>query len=188
MAVIQIENGKTYQQTIDINRELASLEIQIQHWPTGNHRQLCVLLSQEQLNEHEQKTVLQHLDRYFQQLQETGYQSRDLMILNDTNPELDILLTKFQRAHTHATDEVRYVIAGAGIFGFVRPDGSQVELTVEAGEYIAGEYIKVPAGTEHWFYLTTHRSIKTIRYFREEGGWTPSYTNTTIRMGACSSC
>jgi 1,2-dihydroxy-3-keto-5-methylthiopentene dioxygenase len=183
MAVIQIENGKTYHQTIDINRELVSLGIQIQHWPIGNQQQLCALLSQEQINEHEQEVVLQHLDRYFQQLQETGYQYRDLMILNAATPELDTLLAKFQRAHTHATDEVRYVVAGAGIFGFVRPDGSQVELTVEAGEYI-----KVPAGTEHWFYLTTHRSIKTIRYFREEGGWTPSYTNTTIRMGACSSC
>jgi 1,2-dihydroxy-3-keto-5-methylthiopentene dioxygenase len=182
MAVIQIENGKNYHQTIDINRELVSLGIQIQHWPIGDHQQFRTLLSQEQMNEHEQKTVVQHLDRYFQQLQEIGYQSRDLMILNAATPELDTLLAKFQRAHTHAADEVRYVIAGAGIFGFVRPDGSQVELTVEAEEYIM-----VPAGTEHWFYLTPDRSIKTIRYFREEGGWTPGYTNTTIRMGACSS-
>jgi 1,2-dihydroxy-3-keto-5-methylthiopentene dioxygenase len=182
MAVLQVENGRDYHQTIDINRELVSLGIQIQHWPAGDNRQIFTLLAQDQIDESEQEIVLQHLDQYFQQLQATGYQSRDLMILNATTPGLDTLLAKFNRPHIHATDEVRYVIAGAGVFGFVRPDGSQVELTVQPEEYI-----NVPAGTEHWFYLTAHRSIKTIRYFMEAGGWTPIYTNTAIRMGASPS-
>ena len=33
---------------------------------------------------------------------------------------------------THADDEVRYIIEGEGIFGFVRPDGTQVELAAGA--------------------------------------------------------
>jgi 1,2-dihydroxy-3-keto-5-methylthiopentene dioxygenase len=43
---------------------------------------------------------------------------------------LNTLLSKFNRCHTHADDEVRYIIDGEGVFGFVRPDGSQVELTI----------------------------------------------------------
>jgi 1,2-dihydroxy-3-keto-5-methylthiopentene dioxygenase len=59
----------------------------------------------------------------------------------------------------------------------VRPDGSQVELTVKAEEYV-----NVPAYTEHWFYLTETRRIKAIRYFSATEGWTPEYTDTEIRI------
>lgn len=102
------------------------------------------------------------LDGYFQQLQQT----RDLIVLHPDVPNLDELLAKFDRIHTHAEDEVRYILDGAGVFGFVRPDGSQVELTVEAADYI-----NVPAGTEHWFYLTPQRRIKAIRYFTGTAGY-----------------
>jgi 1,2-dihydroxy-3-keto-5-methylthiopentene dioxygenase len=176
MAILQLENGTTYQQINDINDELAPLNIQIQRWPVGENPQLSILLAQEQLDEKEKDLVLQHLDRYFQRLQATsGYQSRDLMFFHPQLPELDQLLAKFGRAHTHDNDEVRYVIAGEGIFGFVRPDDSQVELTVQAEEYI-----NIPAGTEHWFYLTTDRTIKAVRYFIDTSGWTPAYTETPI--------
>jgi 1,2-dihydroxy-3-keto-5-methylthiopentene dioxygenase len=178
MAILQLENGTTYQQINDINSELAPLNIQIQRWPVGENLQLSILLAQDQLDEEEKAVILEYLDRYFQQLQATsGYQSRDLMFFHPQLPELDQLLAKFGRAHTHNHDEVRYVIAGAGIFGFVRPDGSQVELTVHAEEYI-----NIPAGTEHWFYLTTYRTIKAVRYFIDTNGWTPAYTETPIRF------
>jgi len=72
---------------------------------------------------------------------------------------------------------VRYVIDGEGIFGFVRPDGKQMELTIQPEEYI-----NVPAGTEHWFYLTNARRIKAVRYFTTTEGWVPEYTETEIRM------
>jgi 1,2-dihydroxy-3-keto-5-methylthiopentene dioxygenase len=92
---------------------------------------------------------------------------------------LDNLLAKYALAHTHADDEVRYVLAGAGVFGFVRPDGSQLELLVRAGECI-----NVPAGTEHWFHLTASRTFKAVRYFMDNKGWTPVYTNTPIMFAA----
>ena len=57
----------------------------------------------------------------------------------------------------------------------MRPDGTQVELTVQPQEYI-----NVPAGTEHWFYLTPKRRVKAVRYFTNTEGWVPEYTGTPI--------
>jgi 1,2-dihydroxy-3-keto-5-methylthiopentene dioxygenase len=55
----------------------------------------------------------------------------------------------------------------------VRPDGTQVELTVQAEDYI-----NLPAHTEHWFDLTPSQRIKAVRYFTTTEGWVPEYTNT----------
>lgn len=100
-----------------------------------------------------------------------------MIVLNSDTPNLDTLLSKFNRCHTHADDEVRYIVAGEGVFGFVLPDGSQVELTIQPEEYI-----NVPAETEHWFYLTEQSKIKAVRYFTTTEGWLPEYTKTEIRF------
>ena len=60
-------------------------------------------------------------------------------------------------------------------FGFVRPDGSRVELTVQKEEYI-----NVTAGTEHWFYLTNARRVKAVRYFTGTQGWIPMYSDQKL--------
>jgi 1,2-dihydroxy-3-keto-5-methylthiopentene dioxygenase len=178
MAILQLEDGKTYTKLEDIARELAPLNVQLNHWTVGEKAQIRQLLEQEILTEAEKEQVLESLDHYFQQLQQTAdYQSRDLIVLHPNTPNLDTLLSKFNRCHTHADDEVRYIIDGEGIFGFVRPDGSQVELTIQPEEYI-----NVPAGTEHWFYLTDRRRVKAVRYFTTTEGWVPEYTNTEINF------
>lgn len=174
MATLKLENGTTYTDLQSISRELTSLNVQLNYWSVGDDPQLHDLLAQEQLSEDEKNQVLTALDHYFEQLQQVAnYQSRDLIVLYPELPNLDALLAKFDRAHTHAEDEVRYVINGEGVFGFIRPDGSQVELTIGAGEYI-----NVPTGTEHWFYLTPQRRIKAVRYFTGTEGWVPQYTGT----------
>jgi 1,2-dihydroxy-3-keto-5-methylthiopentene dioxygenase len=178
MAILKLEDGTTYTQLTDISRELASLNIQLNYWSVGEDSQLRQLLVQESLNPAEKEQVLTALDSYFEQLKSTaGYQSRDLIALHPEIPNLDEMLAKFDRIHTHADDEVRYIIDGEGIFGFVRPDGSQVELTVQLEEYI-----NVPAGTEHWFYLTPARRVKAVRYFIDTEGWVPQYTGKEIRF------
>jgi 1,2-dihydroxy-3-keto-5-methylthiopentene dioxygenase len=178
MAILQLETGEKYQAPNDINRELATLHIQLQQWSVGKDIQLLNLLAQTHLNETEKDLVLQHLDRYCQQLPQTsGYQLRDLIALHPQTPDLATLLAKFSLVHTHADDEVRYIIAGEGVFGLVRPDSSQVELTVQAGDYI-----NIPANTEHWFYLTASRTFKAVRYFMNTDAWIPQYTDTPLRM------
>lgn len=180
MATLRLEDGTIHRELESIEHELSSLNIQIDLWTVGDNPQLYDLLKQPQLNEDEKNQVLTDLDRYFESLQQTaGYLSRDLIVLHPETPNLDVLLAKFERVHTHADNEVRYIIDGEGVFGFVRPDRSQVELTVEAEEYI-----NVPAGTEHWFYLTPQRRIKAIRYFTGVEGWDPQYTGTEIHTKA----
>ncbi|MBW4683133.1 MAG: cupin domain-containing protein [Microcoleus vaginatus WJT46-NPBG5] len=178
MAILQLENGTQLTDLIEITAELAPLNIKLSRWPVGENPETRALLAKDALSDAEKEQLLQDLDGYFEELQRTdGYQSRDLIVLHPEIPNLDTLLSKFKPCHTHADDEVRYIIAGEGVFGFVRPDGSQVELTVQPEEYI-----NVPAGTEHWFYLTEGRRIKAVRYFIGTEGWTPEYTGTEIRL------
>ena len=85
-------------------------------------------LANPTLTEEEQEQVLTELNPYFESLKQNfGYQDRDLVILYPELPNLDNLLAKFQSCHTHADDEVRYIIEGEGVFGFVLPDGSLIE-------------------------------------------------------------
>jgi 1,2-dihydroxy-3-keto-5-methylthiopentene dioxygenase len=178
MAILTLENGTNITELADISQELSSLRIKLNHWSVGNSPKIHQLLAEASLSDPEKEEVLQLLDGYFEQLkQDAGYQSRDLIVLNPDLPNLDVLLSKFNRCHIHRDDEVRYIIEGERVFGFVRPDGSQVELTVHPEEYI-----NVPAGTEHWFYLTSKKRIKAVRYFTTTEGWTPEYTDTPIRF------
>jgi 1,2-dihydroxy-3-keto-5-methylthiopentene dioxygenase len=174
MAILQLENGQTLTALDEIQTQLAVLDVRLNRWPTGE----LPLLQQPSLDDIQKETVLRALDHYFESLQASdGYQSRDLIVLYPDTPNLDALLAKFSRPHTHADGEVRYIVDGEGIFGFVCPDGTQMELTIQAEEYI-----NVPAGTEHWFYLTPQRRIKAVRYFCDMEGWVPEYTETAIRI------
>jgi 1,2-dihydroxy-3-keto-5-methylthiopentene dioxygenase len=178
MATLRLENGTVIRDLADIANELAPLNIQLNHWPVGDDGKLQELLAQVSLDDHGKGQVLVGLDRYFIPLQASaGYTSRDLVVIHPDVPNLDAMLAKFDQVHTHADDEVRYIVDGVGIFGFVRPDGSQIELTVEAEDYI-----NVPAGTEHWFYLTPDRRVKAVRYFIGTEGWVPEYTGTGINF------
>ena len=178
MAILRLEDGTQITDLSAIGEQLASLKIQLNRWSTGDQPPVKALLNQVSLSDPEKEAVLVGLDHYFEQLKaDLGYTSRDLIVLHPDVPNLDAMLAKFEQVHTHADDEVRYIVDGEGVFGFVRPDGSQVELTVQAEEYI-----NVPAGTEHWFYLTPSRRIKAVRYFAGTEGWVPEYTGTAIKF------
>lgn len=178
MAILRLEDGTTYTELGDIEGELAPLNVQLHRWSVGDNPEIHALLRQDALNDEEKEQVLQALDGYFEQLKASAdYQSRDLVVLHPEVPNLDALLSKFNRCHYHTDDEVRYIIAGEAVFGFVRPDGSQVEVTVQPEEYI-----NVPANTEHWFYLTPLKRVKAVRYFTTTEGWVPEYTDTQIKF------
>lgn len=178
MAELKFETQQVITDLNKIQAELAPLSIHLDRWPTGDDPQTIQLLAKDSLDEAEKESVLKALEHYFEQLQtDAGYQSRDLIVLNPQMPQLEDLLSKFDKCHTHDDDEVRYIVDGEGVFGFLRPDGSQVAVKVEAGEYI-----NVPKNTEHWFYLTPLKRIKAVRYFTGKEGWTPRYTNTEVRV------
>ena len=45
-------------------------------------------------------------------------------------------------------------------------------------EVEAGDLIRVPKGTHHWFDLCVDRRIRAIRLFQDMSGWTPHYTQS----------
>jgi 1,2-dihydroxy-3-keto-5-methylthiopentene dioxygenase len=180
VAILQLENGQKLTDLAAIREQLAVLSIRLQSWPIDRNSPASFLLNQPGLTEAEKESVLRSLDHYFEKLRdESGYHSRDLIVLHPDTPNLDGLLEKFRPPHTHAEDEVRYIVEGEGTFGFIAPDGQQMELTIQAEEYI-----NVPANTPHWFYLSPQRRIKAVRYFSGTEGWVPEYIDATVRMQA----
>jgi 1,2-dihydroxy-3-keto-5-methylthiopentene dioxygenase len=107
--------------------------------------------------------------------QRGGYTTADVIDVSPETPNLETMLAKFNREHWHDEDEVRFIIQGRGIF-HVHPElGSLTAIEVEAGDLI-----RVPRGTWHWFDLCGERRIRAIRLFQETAGWTPHYTESGV--------
>jgi 1,2-dihydroxy-3-keto-5-methylthiopentene dioxygenase len=104
-----------------------------------------------------------------------GYVTADVIDVSPDTPGLDEMLGKFNREHWHAEDEVRFIIAGHGLFHIHPKAGPVVAIEVEAGDLI-----RVPRGTWHWFNLCADRRIRAIRLFQDKAGWTPRYTDSGV--------
>ena len=104
-----------------------------------------------------------------------GYVTADVIDVKPDTPGLDTMLAKFNIEHQHDEDEVRYIIAGRGLFHIHPASGPVVAIEVEAGDLI-----RVPKGTLHWFDLCGERRIRAIRLFQDVTGWTPHYTNSGV--------
>jgi 1,2-dihydroxy-3-keto-5-methylthiopentene dioxygenase len=110
--------------------------------------------------------------------QRGGYVTADVIDVNHQTPGLDVMLAKFKREHFHDEDEVRFIIHGRGLF-HIHPQGEPVI----AIEVEAGDLIRVPRGTRHWFNLCSDRTIRAIRLFQDPAGWSPHYTETGVDAG-----
>ncbi len=104
-----------------------------------------------------------------------GYVTADVVNVNAQTPGLDAMLARFSREHWHDEDEVRFIIQGRGIFHIHPKDRPVVAIEVEAGDLI-----RVPRGTWHWFDLCSDRQIRAIRLFQDPSGWTPQYTDSGV--------
>lgn len=178
MAQLQLENGQTLKDLNEIRSALSPLKIELAHWPIEKTPQIRELLEADSLNDQEKELLLGALDsRFNEQKEKYGYQTRDLVVLHSKVPKLDDMLAIFDKTHRHGDDEVRYIVDGSGIFGFVMPDGQQALLTI-----VAEEYIRVPSETEHWFILDEKKRIKAVRYFTSKEGWVAKYSGTPVRL------
>lgn len=101
---------------------------------------------------------------------EGGYVTADVINVKSDTPGLDEMLAKFDKEHTHSEDEVRFTVAGSGVFHIHPKSGPVFSVTVESGDLI-----NVPNGTRHWFNLCGTRNIRCIRLFEDMTGWTPHY-------------
>ena len=107
-----------------------------------------------------------------------GYVTADVIDVFPTTPNLDVMLNKFNSEHWHDEDEIRFIVEGRGIFHIHAPTHPVFAIEVEAGDLI-----RVPKGTLHWFDLCTERRIRAIRLFQDPSGWTPHYTQSGVDRG-----
>lgn len=173
MAKIIESDGSELTDFAAIRTRLAALGITLNAWPAPALARARELLEKQTLNDAEKEELLGFVQNRFEQLKrDNGYVTRDLIVIHEQIPGLADMLAKFDKIHYHTDDEVRYILAGRGYFGFVEPDEHQFLLEVSAGDYI-----NVPANTEHWFEMKDSKRIKAVRYFVDMTGWTPVYTD-----------
>ena len=110
--------------------------------------------------------------------QRGGYVTADVVDVKPETPGLDQMLAKFSREHWHSEDEVRFIVEGRGVFHIHPQKGAVVAIEVEAGDMI-----RVPAKTLHWFDLCADRRIRAIRLFQDPAGWAPYYTESGVDQG-----
>jgi 1,2-dihydroxy-3-keto-5-methylthiopentene dioxygenase len=104
-----------------------------------------------------------------------GYVTADVIDVRPETPGLSQMLAKFNREHWHDEDEVRFIIAGHGLFHIHPKEGGVIGI-----EVAAGDLLRVPRGTWHWFDLCADRRIRAIRLFQDLAGWTPHYTGSAV--------
>lgn len=101
---------------------------------------------------------------------ERGYIEQDVVELAPETENLEAICAKFADEHLHTDDEVRFVLAGAGIFD-IRDDADRfMRVTVEPGDLIV-----VPKHRHHRFFLTDSKQIRCVRLFQDRAGWVPHY-------------
>ncbi|OLD61920.1 MAG: acireductone dioxygenase [Acidobacteria bacterium 13_1_40CM_2_60_7] len=166
MATLKIpEEKRSIAERKDVQKYLAGIGIEYERWEPGV---VPADASPEQI-----------LDAYSEQIAELkargGYVTADVIDVKPETPGLEAMLAKFNIEHWHDEDEVRYIIAGRGLFHIHPEQGPVVAIEVEAGDLI-----RVPRGTLHWFDLCGDRRIRAIRLFQDASGWTPHYTHSAV--------
>ena len=131
--------------------------IAFERWEIPSHIQ--GLAQKPLLSDEEKSQVLEAFRPKLDELAETqGYVDSDMVCLSPETPGLHDALGKFDLEHYHTDEEVRFIVDGRGVFGFVGDDGRRFTIEVNAGEYII-----IPENSWHWFYLLEDQTIKALR-------------------------
>ncbi len=122
-----------------------------------------------------QDTVIAAYRSDIERLKAQGsYQAVDVISLNPDHPEREALRRKFLNEHIHTEDEVRFFVAGSGLFT-LHIDQRVYEVLCHAGDLIG-----VPANTPHWFDMGPTPYFIAIRLFTNPAGWVAYFTGSTI--------
>lgn len=168
MAVVTVpDQNLTLTETVEIKNYLASIGIDYERWE--NVKSVSPDASADEI-----------LEAYREQIEKIkvnrGYQTADVIDIKANTPNLEPMLEKFRPEHWHDEDEVRFIVKGCGIFHIAPENGGDVT----AVKMTAGDMIRVPRGTKHWFDLDDTRTVRAIRLFQDVTGWTPHYTESGL--------
>jgi 1,2-dihydroxy-3-keto-5-methylthiopentene dioxygenase len=167
MAVVTIpDENRTISHPAQIQSYLASVGIEYEQWEAS-----AALDADAPAEE-----ILAAYKPQIEQLKARGnYVTADVIDVTPQTPGLEEMLARFNIEHSHDEDEVRYIVAGRGLF-HIHPRNHPVI----AIEVVEGDLIRVPRGTLHWFNLCSDRRIRAIRLFQDKAGWTPRYTGSGV--------
>lgn len=164
MAVVTVpETGRRLEDAKEISEFLAPHGLWYERWDVEGR------IGAEATNEEILAAYAPEIERLKAQ---GGYVTADVINVTPEVPGLDAMLAKFSKEHTHSEDEVRFIVAGRGVF-HIHPD----EGPIFAIQTDQGDLINVPAGVRHWFDLCDERRIRAIRLFLDPAGWTPEYVD-----------
>jgi 1,2-dihydroxy-3-keto-5-methylthiopentene dioxygenase len=170
MATVRIpDENKTLSEFAEVQAHLATMGIDYERWKPA-HEIAAGASTAEIL-----AAYAPEIERLKAQ---GGYVTADVIDVSSQTPGLDAMLNRFNSEHWHDEDEVRFIIEGRGIFHIHPREGKVISITVEAGDLL-----RVPRGTWHWFDLCEERRIRAIRLFQDVTGWAPQYTESGVDRG-----
>jgi 1,2-dihydroxy-3-keto-5-methylthiopentene dioxygenase len=105
---------------------------------------------------------------------ERGFTTVDVVSIAADNPKRDQMRATFLDEHFHKEDEVRFFVAGSGLFTLHVGD------RVYEIECVKDDLIAVPDGTTHWFDMGAEPEFVAIRFFQQPDGWVGHFTGTDI--------
>jgi 1,2-dihydroxy-3-keto-5-methylthiopentene dioxygenase len=147
-----------------IARELQTKGVRFERWPT---RELPATATPDEVLS-AYRPEIERLKR------EGGYAACDVISLKPDHPDKEALRQKFLNEHTHSEDEVRYFVAGGGLFTLHLGD-RVYEVLCEQGDLIG-----VPDNTPHWFDMGPRPTFTAIRLFTNPAGWVANFTGSDI--------
>lgn len=107
-------------------------------------------------------------------VRERGFKTVDVVSIAPDAPHREEARKKFLDEHFHKEDEVRFFVAGSGMFTLHVGD-RVYEMVCEAGDLIS-----VPDSTLHWFDMGPEPNFVAIRFFQEPDGWVGHFTGNEI--------
>ena len=170
MAFITLQHSKkTLSDAQEIKNFLGFHGIAYDHWTVPDT--VASLTSKNLLAPEEKSQILSVYQKELTDLKTTkGYIENDMVCLCPETPQIEQLLSKFDKDHYHTDDEVRFIVSGRGIFGFEGKNNEKFSI-----EVVGGDFITIPAFNWHWFTLGENRTIKAVRLFKDTSGWVPYY-------------
>ncbi|NBF03880.1 acireductone dioxygenase [Pseudomonas sp. Fl5BN2] len=122
----------------------------------------------------QEEVIVAYQEQIDRLMTERGYVTVDVVSLNASHPQKDQLRAQFLDEHRHAEDEVRFFVAGRGLFSLHIDDYVYVVLCER------NDLISVPAGTAHWFDMGENPYLVAIRMFNNPEGWVARLTGDDI--------
>ena len=103
-----------------------------------------------------------------------GYTTADVVRIVKGTPNTAPARAKFLNEHIHSEDEARLFAEGSGAF-YLHIENRVLVIVCERGDYL-----RVPAGTRHWFDMGPDPDFTAVRLFTNPEGWVANFTGDSI--------